>query len=272
MALRERVGRRYPTELLSNLTLRELRGKYKRSVLGWAWSVVNPAMTLAVYTIVFSFIGVDPPVGSRSGLEVYAFFLVCGLLPWNFLAQGLSGAVASLTANEGLIKKVYFARSVLPTASVASWLVGHLIEMAVLIVALLIAGNMVLPWLPPLVAVTALLTLFVLGLGLLGSALNVYFRDVQHFVAVLLNLWFWLTPILYPRQLVEGQTLLGVEIEPLFALNPMTHFVGAYRDLLYDVHAPASTTWAILVGLATTSMAIGTVVFRHLEPGLAEEL
>ena len=108
----------YPRELLVNLTLRELRGKYKRSTLGWAWSVINPLALIVVYTIVFgSFFGAEPPVGDPSDLHSYAFYLVAGLLPWLFLSNGITGAVASLTGNEGLIKKVYFPRSILPTSS-----------------------------------------------------------------------------------------------------------------------------------------------------------
>lgn len=271
--VRERLVRAYPTELLTNLTLRELRSKYKRSALGWTWSVLNPAVTLAVYSVVFAvFLRVEPPVGDPSGLDIYAFFLVCGLVPWNFLAQGLSAAVSSLTANEGLIKKVYFPRSVLPTAAVLAWLATHGVELAVLALALIVAGNMVLPWLVPLVAVTALLTLFVLGLGMILAPVNVYFRDVEHFTAIFLNLWFWLTPILYPLSLLDDREILGVAIRPIFELNPMAQFVGAYRDLLYDLTWPGAGRWLFLVGVTATALVLGAVVFRRLEPRLAEEL
>ena len=102
-------GLTYPKELLVNLTLRELRGKYKRSTLGWAWSVINPAVTIVVYTVVFSFfLRVEPPVGDPSGLNSYAFFLMTGLLPWLFTNSGIIESVGSLTANEELIKKVFF--------------------------------------------------------------------------------------------------------------------------------------------------------------------
>lgn len=269
----ERVSQAYPTELLSNLTLRELRSKYKRSVFGWTWSIANPLMTLVVYTVVFStFLKIEAPVGDPSGMHIYGFFLVCGLLPWNFLAQGLSGAVGSLTANEGLIKKVYFPRSVLTTASVLSWLAGHLIEVGVLLVVLLVFGNMVLPWIVPLALVTLLLTGFILGLGLLLAPANVYFRDIEHFIAIFLNLWFWLTPIIYPARLLEDREVLGVELSTAIAINPMFHFVDAYRSLLYDLAWPSPGRWLAMTGSAVAALVVGALAFRRLEPRLAEEL
>ncbi|QGG95844.1 ABC transporter permease [Actinomarinicola tropica] len=269
----ERVSQAYPTELLSNLTLRELRSKYKRSVLGWTWSIANPLMTIAVYTVVFAtFIDIPPPVGDPSGMHIYGFFLVCGLLPWTLLAQGLTGAVSSLTANEGLIKKVYFPRSVLTTATVLSWLASHLIEVGVLLVALLLFGNMVLPWAVPLLLVTLLLSGFILGLGLLLAPANVYFRDIEHFTGIFLNLWFWLTPIIYPASLLEHRQVGGIELTTLLELNPMFHFVEAYRSLLYDLAWPSLTTWLAMVAAAGMAVVVGALAFRRLEPRLAEEL
>lgn len=266
--VRQRVTTLIPTELLANLTLRELRGKYKRSVLGYAWSVINPAMNLAVYGVVFGvYLRVDPPVGDPSGLKSYAFFLVTGLLSWSFLTNSLGGAVNSLVANENLITKVYFPRAVLPTAATLSHFVGFLVELGVLAVALLVlAQNMVLPWLPLLVPLLALQFAFVLGIGLFLSVANAYFRDVDHFLGIFLNAWFYATPILYPRSFVPDWAELPTK------LNPMTHFVAAYRDLFYDLRAPTAGEWLVLLLLATTSVVVGSAFFRHHEPRLAEEL
>src|SRR4029453_17882203 len=157
--------RAIPTDLLWNLTLRELRSRFKRSTLGWLWSVINPLASIAIYALVFGvFLKVEPPVGDPSGLHVYGFFLVCGLLPWTYLTNSLNGAAASIVVNEGLVKKVYFPRSVLPTASTLAWLAGFGVELAVLGIVLLIAGNMVLPWIPVVVVLMVLETGFVLGL------------------------------------------------------------------------------------------------------------
>lgn len=270
----------YPRELLVNLTLRELRGKYKRSTLGWAWSVINPLALIVVYTIVFgSFFGAEPPIGDPSGLDSFAFFLVSGLLPWLFLSNGITGAVASLTGNEGLIKKVYFPRSILPTSTTVAWFATFGIEMAVFGVLLItVGGNMVLPWIPVILVVAAIQFFFVLGLGLLISPINAYFRDVEHFTNILLMVWFFATPIIYPETTAtlnaDGtpREVLGVKVSTLIDLNPMSHFVTAYRDLEYNLRFPAFTTWAAMLVSAAGAMAVGLAVFRRLEPHLAEEL
>lgn len=265
-----------PTELLANLTLRELRGKFKRSTLGWLWSIINPAVNLAVYTVVFGvFLDVAPPVGDPSGLEVYGFFLVCGLLPWTFLTNALNGSVASLVLNAGLIKKVYFPRAVLPTAVTLSMLASFGVELLVLAVALLFAGNMVLPWIPAVLVLMALQLVFVLGLGLALSVLNAYFRDVEHFLGIALNVWFYATPILYPLTLVPNDTeLFGrtIDLRAIVAMNPMHQFVDAYRTVLYDLRLPDAEHIAYLVIASSLALALGYAVFRRYEPNLAEEL
>jgi ABC-2 type transport system permease protein len=271
-------GTEFPRELLLNLTLRELRGKYKRSVIGWGWSVVNPVVIIAVYSVVFSiFLRVEPPVGDPSGLHTYALFLMCALLPWLFTFNGAMGSVTTLIANESLIKKVYFPRWVLPASSVASWLVSFCIELGVMAVVLLIAGNMALPWLPVVLGVVALHTMFVLGVGLVLAPLNAYFRDVEHFTAIGLNIWFWATPVIYPLDVLykadgTSHELLGVPVTRLMNLNPMYHFVTAYRDLLYHLRAPEAMTWVYMAVAAVASLTIGRWVFSRLEGRLAEEL
>ena len=263
-------------ELFANLTLRELRGKYKRSTLGWTWSLVNPLATMAIFTVVFNFfLKIEPEPGDPSGLQVFAFFLLCGLLPWNYLSNSFTGSMGMLLSNANLIKKVYFPREILIAANVAAAGVALVIEMAVLCVVLLIAGNFVLPWLIPLVAVIAIQTMFVTGVGLTFSVLNVYFRDVQHFVGILLQLWFYATPIVYPPGLVPGtHTILGVElpVRTIYNLNPMVQFVKAYRNLIYDLRFPSLGTVTFLVGVSVASLVIGRAVFGRFEARLAEEL
>jgi ABC-2 type transport system permease protein len=275
VALRLREAPDYPTELLWNLTLRELRSKFKRSTLGWLWSVINPLASIAIYTIVFGvLLGVPPPRGEPSGLHVYGFFLVCGLLPWTFLANGLNGAAVSIVGNEGLVKKVYFPRSVLPTASTLAWLANFGVELVVLGIVLLFAGNLVLPWIPVVILLLILQTGFVLGLGLLLSAANAYFRDVQHFLGIALNIWFYSTPILFDPDQIDAfdNKVLGVEWRTLLGFNPMTQFVNAYRNVLYDLRWPSAANWLVLVLISGITLAIGAAGFRRLEPHLAEEL
>ncbi len=260
-------------DLFTNLTLRELRGKYKRSALGWAWSLLNPIATMAIFSIVFRvFLKVDVPVGDPSGLEVFALFLLCGLLPWNLLANGLIGGLGSLLGNANLIKKVYFPRSLLVGASTASVTITLLIELGVLAAALLIAGNMVLPWLPAVLGVVALQALFVFGCALVLAVVAVYFRDMEHLMGILLQIWFYATPIIYPQDLATRELRDKHLLRWLYEANPMTRFASIYRDLLYDLRGPELMDVAGGRGRHGPQPRHRHPVFRKLEPRLAEEL
>lgn len=263
-------------QLLANLTLRELRAKYKRSLLGWSWSLLNPLAIMVIYTLVFRFfLRIDPPRGSPSGLTSFPLFLLCGLLPWNFFVNGTLGSIDSLVANANLIKKTYFPRELLVASQVASWLVSLLIEMLLLTVVFLVVGNMVLPYLPVLAVLLLVLAFFVTGLSLALSALNVYFRDVKHLVNILLQLWFYLTPILYPISLVpERAQLAGADLpaRAIYNLNPMVGFIEAIRDCLYHVRLPSAADLATLLVVSAASFLTGLFLFKRLDPRFAEEL
>lgn len=260
-------------ELFGNLTLRELRSKYKRSLLGWTWSLLNPLATMVIFTLVFRFfLKVDVPPGNPSGLDAFAIFLLCGLLPWNFLSNGMTGSMGALIGNSNLIKKVFFPREILVASNVASWVVSFLLELGVLAVVLLVAGNFVLPWLIPALGLVIIQTMFVVGLGLLLSVLNVYFRDVQHFVGILLQIWFYATPIVYPITVVRDALADHPTFFTLYKLNPMVRFVEAYRDCVYDLRFPALLDTLYLLGVSGATLALGVFVFSRLEPKLAEEL
>lgn len=268
-ALAEMVSRR---ELLTNLTLRELRGKYKRTALGWAWSMLNPLSAIAIFSVVFgTFLAGQPDIGNPSGLNNFTLWLTCGLLPWNFTNNGLQATLPSLVGNSNLVKKVYFPREFIAASSVFSWLVTFLIELGVLTVFFLFFGHVVFQWIPIVLIVVALQTLFVLGLALMFSALNVYFRDVQHFVSIGMQVWFYLTPIVYRTALADGK-LPNSLARSIFRLNPMMRYVDAYRDLLYSQRFPPASTWIGLVVTAVLSLLLGWAVFSRLEPRFAEEL
>ena len=263
-------------ELMANLTLRELRAKYKRSLLGWAWSLLNPLATMLIYTLVFGYIlKVQPPRGESSGIKIFALFLLCGLLPWNYLTAGVGGAIGNLLANANLVKKTYFPRDLLVASLVASCLVSFLIEMGLLIVAFLLFGNMVLAFLPVTMLLIVVLTLFVTGMGLAFAVLNVYFRDVQHLVNILFQVWFYLNPIVYPITLVPERTkMFGVVVpaRSLYELNPMVGFVEAFRDVLYHLQMPTTGEITYLIGVSVAVFVGGWWLFNKLEGRLAEEL
>jgi lipopolysaccharide transport system permease protein len=267
-------------ELLVNLTQREIKGKYKRTVFGQLWSLVNPLALMLIYTVVFFFIlKVKPDPGDPSGLNVFALWLLCGLLPWTFLATVLNTGLSSIVMNAGLIQKVYFSRIVLPLSSVGSAAYNWLFEMAVLLVALSVVGGFVLPWIPLTVVAMVLLALFATGLALMLSIANVYFRDTQYFITILLQIWMYLTPIIYPESTVQRGSesvggLLGtnVTLADLYNLNPMEHFVALFRELLYDNRWPDGIEWIICGAWALGSLVVGVLVFSRNERKLAEIL
>jgi ABC-2 type transport system permease protein len=265
--------------LLINLTLREVRGKYKRTVLGQGWSLLNPIATLLIYTVVFGFVlRVPVPQGHPSGVQVFALFLACGLIPWSFFNNAVSGGMGALIGNANLLRKVFFWRPTLVLATVFSWDVTFGTELLVLMVALLFFGAMPLPWIPVLLVAVVLLTVFALGIALLLSVANVYFRDTQHFVNLGMQLWFYATPIVYPYSLVHDQAVRmaakgnGFPLETLYRLNPMERFVSVFRALLYDNTFPAWGDLLFCLIAAVISLAIGLTIFQRSQHRLVEEL
>jgi ABC-2 type transport system permease protein len=272
-ALREYAGSR---ELVLNLTLRELRSKYKKSVLGWTWSLLNPVATVIIYTIVFSvFLKVQPPRGEPSGLQSFLMFLLCALIPWNFVANSLTLGLDCLVGNANLIKKVYFPRELLVASTVGSLVVTFLIELSVLCAILLIVGNMVLPWIPLALVLVVLLTGMMLGIGMILSVTNVYFRDVRHFVNIAIQALFYSAPIVYPITLVPAHhEVMGVNVPVRFIydLNPLVQFIQGFRAVLYDLRFPPVTSMLYMILWSVGSLFVGLKVFRKLEPRLAEEV
>ncbi|MBB5631920.1 ABC-2 type transport system permease protein [Cryobacterium mesophilum] len=267
-------------DLLVNLTLRDIRGKYRRTVLGQLWSLANPLAAMLIYTFVFSFIlRLQPDRGDPSGLDVFALWLLCGLLPWAFLSNVINQGIASIVGNASLIQKVYFPRIVLPLAAVGAAGFNWLFEMAVLLIALSIVGAFVLPWIPVLLLVMILLAVFATGIALVLATANVYFRDTEYFVTILLQIWMYLTPIIYPVSLMRTASadlggLFGTSVTVLdiYQLNPMVHFVDVFRQLLYDNRWPDPTDLLVCLVWSVASIAIGLAVFSRNQKKLAELL
>jgi lipopolysaccharide transport system permease protein len=267
-------------ELLYNLTLREVRGKYKRTILGQLWSLANPIATMVIFTFVFSFVfRVNPGVGNPSGLDSYALWLMCGLLPWIFFSGVITAGAGSLLSNAGLIQKVYFPRAVLPISLVIANGYNWMFGMGVLVVVILLAGAFVLPWLPLVLIAMVVLAIFSTGVALVLAIANVYFRDTQYLLTLVIQVWFYLTPVIYPVSLVEKQSaamgpLLGTPITfiDIYGLNPMDHFISVFRSLLYDNTWPAAGDAIACCVWAAVSLAIGLAIFTKSEKGLAEAL
>ena len=267
-------------ELLQNLTNREVRGKYRRTALGQLWSLANPIAAILIYTFIFSFLFRLPAqVGDPSGLNNYALWLVCGLLPWLFFNRVLTLGVDSLVLNAGLIQKVYFPRIVLPLSLANATLFTWLLEMGVLVVALALLGSFVLPWLPLLAAFMVVFALFSVGVAMLLSIANVYFRDLSYLLTIVLQFWFYLTPILYPVDMVATQSdrlggLAGtpVTLLNLYQLNPVEGFIEIFRNLLYDNAMPELSRILIALAWAVGAFGAGVWLYSKKERQMAELL
>lgn len=268
-------------ELVRNLTAREVKGKYKSTALGQTWSLITPIATMATYTLVFGFFLRFPPEAGAGGVKIFAVWLMCALLPWGFFTSVVNGGISSLVSNDNLIKKVYFPRWALPISTVLAALNQWGIEMVLLSVVMLIVflvagvGPVVLPWLPLVVVAMALLAVFALGMALTLSIANVYFRDTQHFVSIALQIWFYLTPIIYPVAYVDrelGSIAGGGLLMGLYKANPMYGFAEVFRDLLYRCQMPSLWLIAECVAWAAASICVGVWVFRRCQGRLVEAL
>ena len=265
-------------ELLWNLTQREVRGKYKRTALGQLWSLANPIAAIIVYTFIFSVVfQVPAQVGENSGLNNYALWLVCGLLPWLFFQSTVTQGVRSIVDNASLVQKVYFPRLVLPLSLTGAGLVNWTFEMTVLVIALALFGAFVFPWLPLVLLFMLVLGVFAAGLAMILSIANVFFRDLAYLLTVILQFWFYLTPILYPISLVDNQSaewggLLGtpITLADIYRVNPMEPYVAIFRDLLYHNTFPEASSVIAAVSWAVVTFALGLWYFTKTEKRLAE--
>ena len=269
-------------ELLVSMVRKELRIKYKNSVLGFLWSLLNPALYLVIYYIVFQKI-------LKNNMPLFAIFLLCGLLVWNFFSNALSSATTTIINNAGIVKKVAFPREILALASVGAALIFFLLQACVLVLALAIFQ--VMPafgylWLIPF-ALFALL-LFASSLAIALSAINVYLRDTQHLMELVLLAWFWATPIVYPFQEL-GVRLTQKGLLFLYFFNPVTVIVLTFQRALYAKLSYLNNGKAIpllpgyspgwfalqllIVVLVSAVLFLGALMlFARLEGNFAEEL
>jgi ABC-type polysaccharide/polyol phosphate export permease len=256
--------------LISSLVARELKARYRGSVLGFLWTFANPLLLLGIYTFVFTVVMPGSRGGGGGGtrLEPYALFLLCGILPWTWFQTSLLESCTVLVAGGNLIRKVLFPAEILPIVTVLTGLVNFALSLVILAGFLLYYGRPVsageLVWLPVIVLVQLA---FTLGLSLLVSSLTVHFRDLRDLVANLTTLWFWGTPIIYSLSQAPER------FHPLLALNPLTHLMVAYQSVLF-LDGPFDD-WRNLLWLGVGSLALlglAYLVFDRLRDTLAEEV
>ena len=247
-------------QMIFSLVKKDLRGRYKGSVLGFLWTFINPLFQLIVYTVVFSFI-------LKTNIERYYLYLFVGLIPWIFFSSSITVGAASVVSQKDLIKKIYFPRMVIPISYVTSCFVNMLLCFIVIFAVIIFSGVgvnfLALLTLPVIMAVEYLLAL---GMALLASAVTVYFRDLEHILGIISMAWMYMTPIMYDKAIVPERLL------PVFNLNPMTHVIECYRDVLYHKQIPDLTSLLSAAGLGILFLFIGCIVFSKLQKHFAEEL
>lgn len=247
-------------EMVRSLVKKDLRSRYKGSVLGFLWTFLNPLLQLMVYTLVFSVI-------MRAGIEDYYMFLFVALIPWIFFSTAVTGGSSCILAQKDLVKKIYFPREVLPIAQVTTCFVNMLLTFVVVLGAVIVSGiginPVALAYLPIIMIVEFILAL---GFAFLTSGLTVYFRDLEYILGIITMAWQFLTPIMYSIDMVPE------EIQPIFYANPMTAVIIAYRDILYYKQVPEIGTLLNALVLGVVVLLIGSIVFKKLQRHFAEEL
>lgn len=247
-------------EMIFSLIRKDLRGRYKGSVLGFVWTFLNPLLQLVVYTIVFSIL-------FPNNIEKFYIFLFVGLVPWLFFNTALVGGATSIVSQENLIKKIYFPRQVLPIAYVTSAFVNMLLTFLVIFAVLLFSGfgiNFKILWALPIVMIVEYL--LALGIAMITSALTVYFRDLEYILGIVAMSWMYLTPILYEVEIIPEQ------YRHLIYLNPMTGIILSYKDILYYKRLPELDTLGGAFGIGMVFLLFGFVFFNRMQRHFVEEL
>jgi len=261
-------------DLVWNLVVRDLKVRYKNSVLGVLWSWLNPLFMMVVYTIVFTVMrqSSNGNVPNRQ----FPVFILCALLPWNFFSMAVTQSVSSIVENGNLVKKVYFPREILPLSVVLSNLVNFGISLMVLFPMLFLFRVRLTPWILLLPVIILIQLCFTTGVSLLLSTLNVFYRDTKVIIDVAMMAWFFMTPVFYPIDVLpRSREILNLTIDIhrwTRILNPMASLVAAYRDILYYGRLVGPD---FLVRTAVTSFAIlaaGYIVFYRFSRVFGEEV
>jgi lipopolysaccharide transport system permease protein len=244
---------------------REFRSRYGNAVLGALWSLLSPLAMIVVYTVVFASVMRARLPGGAGGYA-YSIYLCAGILSWGLFAEIVARAQTMFIDQANLLKKISFPRLCLPLVVVCNALLNFAIIFGLFTVFLIVSGNF--PGLAYMAIgpLLALQVLFAIGLGMIAGVLNVFFRDIGQFVAILLQFWFWFTPIVYPA------AILPQPIRALLVLNPMAAIIGAWQRILVEGRAPHWSTLAPALLLALLMCWFGLRLFRKRAGDLVDEL
>ena len=247
-------------DMIYSLVRRELRGRYKGSVLGFLWTYINPLCQVIVYSAVFSVI-------FRVNIDKFYLYMIIGMMPWTFFNTCVQGGATCIRAQSDMVQKIYFPREVIPISYVTSAFVNMLLSFIIVFMAVVFSGLgfnfKALLFLPVIMLFEYLLAL---GIALIVSSITVYFRDLEQIISVIMMAWIYATPIMYNMEYVPEQ------YRSLIVLNPMTPIVEVYHQLLYYRITP-TPNYLILAGVTSvTVFVIGSFVFAKLDRNFAEEL
>lgn len=238
--------------LIHELVIRDLKLKYRRSFLGYVWSLLNPLLMMCIMTLVFSYM-------FRFDIPNYPVYLICGQTLWTFFSESTSIAMYSIIQNGALIRKVYIPKYIFPISRIVSSFVTMSFSLVAILIVMLFTG---VPFTPALILVPIpllLLMIFCMGIGMAMAGLAVYFRDTIHLYSVLTTAWMYLTPVFYPiSALPEG-------IVQIVMLNPMYHYITFFRELVLYGSIPTLGIWVSCIITSIAVFAAGTLVFRKLQ-------
>jgi ABC-type polysaccharide/polyol phosphate export permease len=259
--------------LIWNLAQRDLRSRYKKSVLGWLWSLINPASTLIIFSVVFGLLLKAPPPVAANGDKNFGLWLFAGLVVWNFFSSTVNGSISALSTSGQLLKKVYFPATAPAVANLLVGLSQALIEFFILAVFIVIFRNASAYMLlfPVVVVITGL---FALGIGLWVSIFNLYYRDIGYLVGIALNILFYATPIVYPLTLpsLSEYHIADISLGDILKLNPLTDLVEMNRDFFYTNQLPGWQALLYVTVAAIVSLIVGWVVFSRRAQFVSEEI
>ncbi len=246
-------------ELLINLAKREITVRYKQSILGYAWVIINPLFQILVISFVFSTFLRVPPVGVP-----FIIFISVALLPWTFFSTSITSSTNSLVNNSTLITKIYFPREILIYSTILAKMVDFALSLVILVGLIIffqIPINLYIIWVPIILLIQIV---FTTGISLILSALNLFYRDIQYILTLILTLWFYVTPIAYPTEVIPEKFKL------IFSLNPMAVIVNAYREVIIGQGNPNINSLMIALITSIAIFIFSFIIFKKLEKSFAD--
>lgn len=251
--------------MIRSMVIRDMRKRYVGSLLGIFWSVIQPLTQLLIYYFIFSVV-FKMRLGAEYGGTHFAVWMIAGLLPWLLFAEVMNRSPGSVLEQSNLIKKMVFPSEILPIVTLSAAIISHLIGMTILIVLLLALGGSISLKIFLIIPYLIALGIFALGISWLLASLNVFLRDIGQVISVVINIWFFLTPIVYTRERVPAV------VQKVFLLNPMLHIVEGYRVALLGKTEMDIAGFSYVLLIGTIILIIGALTFRRLKPIFADVL